>query len=197
MKDLGMYSLLIALVVFIKSLSFGIFVSTFVLAFIFINITYSVRKNYSEKYGLSTRLVLSPVGIAVTFIFGIIGGLWILIGWFEDDESDDKIRAEIGIITIITMISLSIFSDIIFYVILPNILIDSSISIIPSIGFASVILSYLVLWMALISYLPLRNLDGAYVFRWNRQKYFVGLALLIILVVGYGIIRNNVLGGIY
>lgn len=184
--DIAVFALLLALVILIRFPVLELFIFNFIYAFLAGITTFYVRKRISREYGITTRFIISPVGIAFTFILGIIGSGWILIGWFNDDEGDIKDKARIGLYTIGTMVSFVLLSYVIS-LFLPSIVTsDLSYALIMNINLSISLVGSRILWLSLILYLPWRKLDGIYIFQWNRNRYFLGLIGLIILVIVFG-----------
>lgn len=181
--DIAVFALLLAIVNLIQVRLFEIFLLNFLYAFLVgITIIY-VRKRIGSQYGITTRLIISPVGIAFTFILGLIGRGWILIGWFDDDEGGIEEKAKIGLYTIGTMLSFIILGNIISSILLS--FVTSGISSVLF-GYAAVAISLVgnhLFWMSLILYIPWRKLDGIHIFQWDRRYYFVGIAVFIFIFI--------------
>lgn len=181
--DIAIFALLLSLVILIKYPVLELFILNFLYAFLAGITIFQVRKRISSEYGITTRFIISPVGIAFTFILGIIGSRWILIGWFNDDEGDIRDKARIGLYTIGTMVSFVLLSYVISLFLPFIVTSEFNTALFININLSISLVGSRILWLSLMLYLPWRKLDGIYIFQWNRNRYFLGLIGLIILVI--------------
>lgn len=184
--DIAIFALLLSLVILIKYPVLELFILNFLYAFLAGITIFQVRKRISSEYGITTRFIISPVGIAFTFILGIIGSRWILIGWFNDDEGDIRDKARIGLYTIGTMVSFVLLSYVISLFLPFIVTSEFNTALFININLSISLVGSRILWLSLMLYLPWRKLDGIYIFQWNRNRYFLGLIGLIILVIVFG-----------
>jgi Zn-dependent protease len=130
---------------------------------------YLIRERTCSQYNLSTRFLFWPIGIAITVIFGVIGSLWILIGYFFiEGEASSRSYGIVGIVSTFTAVGLFFIS---------YFLVEFS-----PFGYLFILTGGKFLFVALLNMLPLWGLDGQRLYEWQPRYYWIMLIVMILLV---------------
>ncbi|MCE7735316.1 MAG: hypothetical protein GPJ54_10595 [Candidatus Heimdallarchaeota archaeon] len=133
---------------------------------------YFVRRRSAKAYGLDTRFMFWPIGIALTLIFSLFRSFWILIGYFFiEGEGTLESRGRIGIISTLTSMGVFFVGQII-------------IAIFPFMedtGF--IIPSGIFLLISLLNMIPLWGLDGQHLLAWEPKYYWPMLITTLLSVI--------------
>lgn len=133
---------------------------------------YYVRKRTCQKYGMDTHFMFWPIGIAITLIFSLFGGFWILIGYFFiEGEEYGRSRGIVGIISTFTAMGIFLISYLSFI-------------FLPSLDFLGIrVPARIFLIMALLNMFPLWGLDGQKIYEWEPKYYWPMLIFVIITLI--------------
>lgn len=122
---------------------------------------YYVRRRTARAYGLDTRFMFWPIGIALTLIFSLFRSFWILIGYFFiEGEGTLESRGRIGVISTVTSIG-------VFFL---NRILIGTFPFMEDAGF--LIPSGIFLLISLLNMIPLWGLDGQHILAWEPKYYW-------------------------
>lgn len=137
---------------------------------------YYVRRKSAKGYGLDTRFMFWPIGIALTLIFSLFRSFWILIGYFFiEGEGTLESRGRIGVISTFTSMGVFFISRIL-------------IEIFPFIEDSDLFVGFLIpsgifLLISLLNLIPLWGLDGQYILAWEPKYYWPMLISTLLTVI--------------
>lgn len=139
----------------------------------------SFREQKAMEGGVVSKFVFWPIGIAISFITGVIGFAFYAFGFFTNNGGSLKAQAQVVKTT--TYVYAGIYLTLRIFYFIFFVLFQNSI---PDIYLTSLLTSGdMILWFGLIMLIPWGILDGSKLYNHDQNSYWKHLGFMILLVI--------------